>query len=245
MLKRHMSAIGMTKTSSSGRRLFRRGRRDRAFALTMVVVTALSLSGCFSTGFTYISRRSPDGMILGFKLPSKWATFNTKQAIEAPNGPLSTSVANSIGQGEWVEAFSAAPHPNANFYATAQTSKYPVGFASALPLTEAEHDSLTYSSMRAQILGTDPEGATDPDPYVITGYSEFSSSSDGLRGSRLTVNIKLGTGATATLSQIVEVDAGTNWLFDIVVMCSAACWSPNSGEINQVLKSWTVKETKS
>lgn len=210
-----------------------------------MALVALALSGCLSvsTGFTYISHRSPDGTLLGFKLPEKWATFDTKQVLEAANGPLSTAEANQIAAGEWMTSFSAAPKPNANFFADAEHSNYPVGFASAQPLSESDRDDFSYSSMRAQLLGTDPLAATSPDPYNVTAYSEFLGSG-GIRGSRLTTFIKLSDGSSATLSQVVEVDPGTNWVFAIGVACKASCFGPNEGVINQVLKSWSVEEIK-
>ena len=244
MLKRAMTATGMTGTSSIRSRLEHRSRRGRAASVTMVAVLGLSLSGCFSSGFVYVSRRSPDGTILGFKLPGKWATFDTQQVLEATNGPISAAEAKNIAAGEWEETFSSAPHPNADFFATAENSKYPVGFAEARPLNAGERDAFNMGSLRSEILGTDPYSAPSPDPYNVTAYRDFASATNGLRGSSLTTNIKLSSGATATLSQIVEVDANTNWVFAITVACRAACWGPNSGVINQVLKSWSVKGNK-
>ena len=122
---------------------------------------------------------------------------------------------------------------------------YPVGYAEARPLNAQERDGFSFSSLRSEILGEDPRVATSPDPFNVTAYNEFANSSDGLRGASLTTNIKLASGATATLSQIVEVDANTNWVFAITVACTASCWGPNSGVINQILKSWSVKGTKS
>jgi hypothetical protein len=59
----------------------------------MITVIGLSLSGCFSSGFVYVSHRSPGATILGFKLPSKWKTFDTQQVLEATNGPISSAKA--------------------------------------------------------------------------------------------------------------------------------------------------------
>jgi hypothetical protein len=245
MIKRAMIATETAGTTSNGSLPHRRERRGRAVALTVVAVVGLSLSGCLSTGFTYVSRRSPDATILGFKLPSKWATYDTQQVLESTNGPISSAEAKNIANGEWEESFSASPQPTADFFATAEHSRYPVGFAEARQLNAEERDGFNFASLRSEILGVDPLGGTSPDPYNVTAYNEFASSSTGLRGSSLTTNIKLASGATATLSQIVEVDADTNWLFAITVACTAACWGPNSGVINQVMKSWSVKGTKS
>jgi hypothetical protein len=213
--------------------------------MVVFIVIGLALSGCnISSGFTYVSHRNPDGTILGFKLPSKWKTFDTQQVLEATNGAISSTESKNIAAGEWEEAFSAAPHPKPLPLASMVTAQYPIGYAEARPLNGQERDGFSYASLRSEILGEDPEAQASPDPFHVTAYNEFASTSDGIRGSSLTTNIKLGSGATATLSQIVEVDANTNWVFAVTVICKAACWGPNTGVINQVLKSWTVKETK-
>jgi len=211
----------------------------------ILFAAAIALSGCFSSGFTYISHRTPDSTLLGFKLPGQWKTFDTQQVLEALNGPISSSESKSIAAGEWIESFSAAPKAVANFFGVAESSNYPVGFAEARPLTAGERDSFSFASLRSEILGTDPLAAASPDPYNVTAYNEFASTTNGLRGAKLTTNIKLSSGATATLSQVVEVDANTNWVFAIAVACKASCWGPNSGVIKQIVNSWAVKETKS
>jgi hypothetical protein len=211
----------------------------------MTGVIGLSLSGCFSSGFIYVSHRSRDATILGFKLPGKWKTFDTQQVLEASNGPISSAEAKSVANGEWEETFSNAPHPSADFFAVAEHSKYPVGFVEARQLNAGERDGFSLASLRSEIVGSDPLAAASPDPFTVTAYMEFANTRVGLRGSSLTTNIKLSSGATATLSQIVEVDGTTNWLFAITVACTAACWGPNSGVIHQILKSWSVKGTNS
>ena len=241
-----MTTVG-ERTQQHVRRLLpnSRARLAARSPVLLVVVAAIALSGCFSSGYTYISHRNPDSTLLGFKLPGVWKTYDTRQVLSALNGPISSSEAKSIAAGEWIESFSAAPKPVANFFGVAETSQYPVGFVEARPLNAGEHDSFNVSSLRSEILGTDPLAAASPDPYTVTAYSEFASSTNGLRGAKLTTNIKLSSGATATLSQVVEVDANTNWVFAITVACKASCWGPNAGVIKQVMNSWAVKETKS
>jgi len=140
-----------------------------------MAVVGLSLSGCISTGFAYVSHRSPDKTILGFKLPTKWATFDTQQVLESTNGPISSAEAKNIANGEWEEAFSDSPHPTADFFATAEHSSYPVGYAEARQLNAQERDGFNYATLRSEILGVDPLGGTSPDPYDVTAYNEFAN----------------------------------------------------------------------
>ena len=238
------TVVGRTR-GCVARRLLGTSRQRRLAPLIAVAACAVALSGCFSSGFVYISHRSPDATILGFKLPSSWKTYDTQQVLEALNGPISSAEAKSIANGEWIESFSASKHPIPDYFKVAETSNAPVGFIEARPLTPSERDGFSFSSLRSEILGADPLSAASPDPYNVTGYSEFASSTSGLRGSKLTTNVKLASGATSTISQIVEVDSNTNWVFAIALSCAAGCWGPNAGVIKQVLNSWAIKETKS
>lgn len=210
--------------------------------MSLLVIT-FALTGCLSSGYHYISHRDADGTLLGFKIPANWATFDTRQVLEAANGPISNSESAAIANGQWMTVFSAAPHPSASFFSLEEKSNYPIGIVSVRPLTVSERDGFNYSSMRAELLGTDPLSATSPDPYNVTAYTEFLGT-DGLKGSKLTTNIKLASGATATLSQIVEVDPDSNWVIAVGIGCKASCWGPNAGIIKQVLNSWALKEIK-
>lgn len=243
--ERCMNTVVEKRAGRRGKRLRHVSRRRHLSPLPIVMACAIALSSCFSSGFIYISHRSPDSTLLGFKLPASWKVFDTQQVLEALNGPISNAETKSIANGEWIESFSASKQPIADYYKVAETSSSPVGFVEARPLSPSERDGLNFASLRSEILGADPLAAPSPDPYNVTAYNEFASSNSGLRGVKLTTNIKLKSGATSTFSQIVEVDNGTNWIFGIAVSCAASCWGPNAGVIKQVLNSWAVKETKS
>lgn len=234
-----LTRTGQSSTNGRTHRWARRG----AVAASLLALS-VSLTGCFSSGYRYISHRDADGTLLGFKIPSNWTTYDTKQVLEAANGPISNSESAAIADGQWITVFSASSHSSPNFFKVAETSNYPIGIVSVRPLTETERDGFNYGSLRAELLGTDPLAASSPDPYNVTAYNEFLGG-NGLRGSKLTTNIKLGSGATATLSQIVEVDPDTNWVFALGIGCKASCYGPNSGVIKQVLDSWALKEVKS
>jgi hypothetical protein len=215
--------------------------------MIVILACSIALSACttFSSGFTYFSHRSPDSTLLGFKAPTKWKSFDTQQVLEALNGPLTSAEAKNIANGEWMEYFSPTKKPIKLITALEDDSKIPIINVEARPLSVSERDSFSLASLRSEILGSDPFAAASPSPFDVTSYNEFANTSDGIRGSTLTTNITLASGATVTLSQIVEVDADTNWVFAIAAGCSAGCWGPNSGLIKQVLNSWAVKETKS
>jgi hypothetical protein len=201
---------------------------------------ALALSGCLSSGYTYLSHRNPDDTEVYFKLPTTWSTFDNAQLIDAVNGKLSSSQISQIAGAQWLVAFTAEPHAVAKSAGTIG-NRYPGGYTFSEQLSETERDSLSFSTMRSVILGTDPLTATTGSPYDVLSYTE-TVWPGGIRTNELEVDINQSDGPTLTFGQIVAVDPQTNWIMAIGIGCRASCWGPNQGLIKQVLKSWQVKE---
>jgi hypothetical protein len=210
--------------------------------VTVVVATlvaALLLSSCLSAGFTYVNHRNPDGTNLYFKVPSGWTLYNAKQVLESQNGPLGPSQLKQLTTGQWIEAFDASPTP-AVTSALELGARFPTGIADAELLSTDARDALSFSAMRSALLGTDPLTATSG--FQVLNYKEFTGGG-GVRGIKLVTNITDKT-PVHTFGQVVAVDAQTNWLYAIGISCRISCWGSFSGVINQVLNSWSVKESK-
>ncbi|HLG67072.1 MAG TPA: hypothetical protein VKV36_04285 [Acidimicrobiales bacterium] len=203
------------------------------------LAAAAALSGCLGTGYVYISHRSPDGTDVYFKVPSRWTVYDAKAIFEAQNGPLGPSELKQLTDGQWIEALSAAPRPTVSSALTIG-SRFPTGVVDAHQLGPTDRDQLSFSSMRAAILGTDPLTASSG--FQVLSYQEFTGPG-GVRGVKMVVNID-GKGPVKTFGQVVAVDAQTNWIFAIGVGCEVSCWGANAGSIRQVLGSWTLKESR-
>jgi len=225
-----------TDRSSSARR-----RLGHLAPLTALVGVALVFSGCLSSGYTYLSHTtSSDRTVVYFKLPSSWTRFSFSADAKAANGALTQTQVNQIQAGtHWYVSFTSAKHakPNLNSNLAAY---HPQGLAYVAQLSGTQRDGFSLSSLRSQVLGTDPLSA-NATAFNVLSYREFTLPG-GIRGSRLTTDIADRGGVTDTFEQIVEVDAQTNWVFAVAVGCRASCWAPNEGTINQILNAWNVKE---
>ena len=225
----------------------RRTVRHRGRAMGVAVgLTCLSLvlSGCLGSSFTFYSHRASDSVDMYFKLPNAWKVFSAKQLIEAANGALSQTQINQVEAGQWESSFSGSQQPS-DKHLIDETAAYPNGLVFARQLTENTHDSLNYSALRAYILGQDPL-STDPTSsstttFDVLNYSEFTRPG-GIRGSFMVTDITTTGSKYDTFGQVIAVDPSNNWVFGIGIACSASCWGTNSGLINQVLKTWNVKE---
>ena len=239
-------ATGVGDAASPARRAPRRAGRRLAPALALGAVVLIATSCSFSTGYSYQSHRSPDGTNLYFKVPDQWTFFNAKQVIEAKNGPLAQSQINQIVAGQWVESMSGAPHPTVS-QSLQITGRYPNGIVEGRQLDAVERDGLSFSAMRSELLGTDPlqsaSGLVTRSGFQLLTYTDFTKPG-GIRGLKLVVNIVNKNQPITTFGQVVAVDPQTNWIFALGMGCKASCWNTNSGLINQVLSSWTVRETR-
>ena len=205
--------------------------------LGAMVGLAASLSGCLSSGFTFVSHRNSDKTDLYFKVPTDWTLFSAKALIEANNGRLSQSQITQIENGQWLTSFSASPKASPkqpNPYGV----KYPAGIVFARQLDPTTRDSFGYGSLRSIILGTDPLSGSSQ--YNVLSYSEFTKPG-GIRGSKMEVDITGANQVVTTFAQVAVVDANTNWVFAIGLGCRASCWGPDQGLLTQVLNSWNVK----
>lgn len=202
-------------------------------------LSALGLlaSACLSSGLTYVSHRSSDGVELYFTVPAKWRLFSAKQIIEAQNGPLSQTQINQIVAGQWLDYFAGSNHVTVKQLPQIG-AKYPSGFAFARQLGASERDSLSFSQMRSAVLGSDPLSSSG---FNVLSYSDYTAAG-GVRGIRLVTDVQGSAGVTDTFAENIDVDASTNWLFGISIACRASCWGPNASTIDSILRSWTVKE---
>ena len=206
----------------------------------VAVAAAGLLSGCGISGFSYISHRDKTGAVSYFKVPSDWTVYRAKEILESANGHLTSAQVSQIEAGNWTELFAGGPHPSLK-EARSLASGQPTGVVSVRQLGVGEADSYSWSSLRSEILSSDPLNPPNPDPYVVLSYNQFTRAG-GLRGSHLVVDIKLSTGLVATLNQVALVNQNTQWVYVMGVSCIASCYGSHQGLISQVVNSWAVKE---
>lgn len=207
-------------------------------ALLCLGVAAVLVSACqITSGTQFVSHRAPDGVDVFFRVPPHWAIFDTNQIIEAQNGRLGPTQLKQIGSGQWIE--SMTPRPGA----TAKNSlgigkRFPTALVEARVLGTTERDDLSFSTMRSELLGTDPLTATSG--FQVLSYTEFADPG-GIHGIKMIVNITNST-PVLTFGQVTAVDANTNYIFAVGVGCEASCWGENAGAVTSLLNSWTLKE---
>lgn len=201
---------------------------------------AIALSGCLGTGYTYVSHRNTDRTELFFKVPSRWKFFSDKQIILAANPHITNTQLKTLEGSRWLEAFTPDPKADAKNFGNYQ-SRYPTGTVFARELGADERQSYSLTSLRTEILSSDPLASNSPDR--VLAYREFTGQS-GLRGSRMAVDIPISGGRFVTFEQVAEVDEGTNWVYVLAIGCTVSCWRQYGSLVNQVMNSWHVRTVK-
>ncbi len=216
------------------------GASRRASAAAGLAAVALILSGCLSTGYSYVSHRIPDHTEMFFKVPSRWRFFTNQQVLLAHNPKISRSQLRTLEGSGWLESFTPNPHASAKSVSNFSTP-YPMGEAYSRAIGYDEHQTYSVTSLRTEILSSDPLAGTSPDK--VLSYSEFTGPA-GLRGIRMLVDVPISNGRYVTLEQISEVDAATNWVDVLAVGCTVTCWRHYGGIVKQVMKSWSVRSDR-
>lgn len=217
-----------------GRVLWRRG-------VVLLIVAGALVAGCANvSGYQYLSHRQSTGSDLYFKLPNHWKVFTQQQVIEQANGPISKSQLKQIEGEGWLVTFVGTPHGTVG-ESNVINGSHPTGIVEAMRLSPSSQDSISFATLRTELLSNDPLNPPSPDPYEVLNYSTFTRPG-GLWGNKMEVDIKGSNGAVATFNQVAMVDLKNSWLYLIAVSCKATCYAANQSLINQVLKSWNVKE---
>lgn len=207
----------------------------------ILVALGALLTACSNlSGYQYLSHRQSSGSDLYFKLPTDWKVFNQAQVIESANGKLNKSQIKQIEGEGWLITFVGATK------ATVAESdlidgSHPTGIVEAKPLSPTDQDSMSFATLRTEVLSSDPLNPPSPDPYQVVSYSTFTRPG-GLWGNKMEVDIRGKGGAIATFNQVAMVNQDAAWLYLIAVSCKASCYSANQGLIKQVLTSWNVRE---
>ncbi|MBO0713771.1 MAG: hypothetical protein J2P59_03360 [Acidimicrobiales bacterium] len=205
-----------------------------------LVAAGIALAGCGNlSGYQYLNHRQSSGSDLYFKLPSGWTVFNQQQIIDAANGRLNKSQVQQIAGSGWLTTFVGSGRASVG-QSTLINGSHPSGIVEARPLSPQDQDGLSFSTLRTELLPSDPLNPPNPDPYQVLNYSTFTRPG-GLRGNKMVVDIKDQSGAVSTFNQVAMVDSQTQWLYLIAVSCKASCYASNQGLINQIIQSWNVK----
>ncbi len=223
----------------------------------VAVLLALAAAGCGSSEFQYV-RNSDTGT--GFKIPSDWAVYDKDAFLRRGGGP-SASTPDPI---QWLVALDGDPSPSVGHVLnqTNLLTEHPEGLALVFKLSPENRDKASLSMVRNFLVPIDQLLQLGSDNAVMMSYDDSIDGDANLHGVRLVFEFRpsalgqLGTdqggvtggGATAAFSdafvvvdQIAYLDANSDNVYLMALMCSADCYDRYKTQIDNSIGSWTVK----
>lgn len=192
------------------------------------------LAGCADSGYHYVKSSSDRTY---FKVPNKWTLFDEEAVLDGLGGKLTDAQREQeLGQ-TWRVAFDADPKPTLRHLgATGATS--PAGLAVVRNLSFEDADAVSLQALRNYFFDVDT--ALQDQTGEVTSYEELQLDG-GFRGSHLVADLTMENGKVMTIDQTVLVDQATTKVYALLVACSNVCYEENSGDIKNVVDSWTVR----
>ena len=177
-----------------------------------------------------------------FKVPQDWTVYEQTDVFQALSPNPSPAQIEQLELTRWARGFDADPDPS-NTHILNPTTDHPWGFASVRELNEEEREAVSLTTLENAVFRVDALEEQD-----ATAVNELETEDivleDGTHGRRVVYDVKLpGAPATMTFSQTALVDPPTEHLYLFVVGCSAGCYRRNQEAIEEVVGSWTIKES--
>ncbi|HEX2068685.1 MAG TPA: hypothetical protein VHH54_00560 [Actinomycetota bacterium] len=209
-------------------------RALRPAMLALIIAVVGSLVAC-SSPYTYVEN-TEDNMF--FKVPKEWRLFDEDEIFADNITSLSPQQEAATRRANWLIGFDAHPRPSIRHLLG--NTKFPTGFARVSPLPDEARDVFSFAALRNVIFPIDDTLSQDPQAVEILEIQDLVLK-DGFRGSRIIFNIRRGENFL-TVNQTGLVDSDTRSLYLLVVGCEAHCYVQHRKAIDEVVKSWTVRE---
>jgi hypothetical protein len=220
--------------------------------LPILAIVAAVLAGGCASGYQYVTNSKTKTY---FKIPDHWRLYSENEIFASQIQGLSPQTEAAAKQAVWMVAFESDPHPsldrlfqlttrcdlvNATYGTPLPPGCYPEGFAQVLPLSNSQRDAISLAALRNWIFRVDDMASQDPTSVEILRQEDITLDS-GFHGSRYVMNLKQQA-AYLTVDQTALVDPATRMLYLFLIGCEAHCYLDHQQTINQIVKSWTVKE---
>ena len=213
-------------------------RRIARWTAWLTVLPLLTLVGCAAPPFTYVADSSAKAY---FKVPNFWHKIDdiSLAAQLQSNG-------FSAGAGMWDAGFDAAGIPSATHVLSASVSK-PFALALVAPLSSAASNAMSYNLLRDFILPVTSSSRQNAakSGFPLTGFQLVSDSviapGSGVHGIREVYSYTYPNGATDTFDQVALTNSNDTMIYLLLVHCLSTCYSKNTGAIDTVMQSFTVR----
>lgn len=210
--------------------------RHLRLSLVGGTLVSLLLLGACTSSYTYVKNSSVKTY---FKVPNEWRLFDENEIFKSQISGLSPQGEAAAKASIWMVAFDAAPRASLDHFFSG-ASPYPAGFAQVRQLSEEQRDSISLGAIRNTIFPLNQLQVQDPTSVEFLENQDIVLSG-GIHGIRTVFNVRLGD-TFYTANQTGLINPQTSLLYLFVIGCEAKCYLNHKRTIDEIVKSWTVKE---
>jgi hypothetical protein len=215
-----------------------RRRRLRLTIPALIAGLSLLLSSCGDSKYTFVGSQGDHVFV---KVPTRWEGYTGAIILKAI-GLDGTPSASSF---KWLAAFDASPRPKLG-HVLSGVPTHPVVLSYVRELSPQARDQFSLAALRNarfpidQLVNDDQGDVIDHKDITLDG---------GLYGAQDVFDITGGIGDISAangalmVNQVGILDPGNHKLYLLVVSCDATCYKHNKTTIDEVVRSFSVKES--
>lgn len=208
-----------------------------AKALAGVALGALLLSGCMSSGYTYVTNQDLGAY---FRVPSNYAVYGADEVLGQATNGMPEETAAQIREQQWAVAFDSDDEPTVDRFLSqlGGPADEPAGYARVRTLGVEERLSYSLQSLRSELLPFDELQQLGQEVSIVELDELHQDAGHGLR---VVFSLELD-GGTLVFEQLALIDDTASRVYLLALGCSADCFDTHRDEIASITGSWTIEE---
>jgi hypothetical protein len=209
----------------------------------VLAAAALLVAACGAPEYTYVTN-SADRTYL--RVPATWQQIDERSLQDALGIDPSIDLSES---GFWLEGYDADAAPSAT-HLLGSHADAPVLFVGVQQVPAAARGQVSLDYMRDVFWPVSPSGQEKVAQNPASPFSGFAimddevlTPGDGLRGVHSIYRFRIMDGPAQVFDQTVYANDDASKIYIFFVRCSAECYEQRQQEIDNVVSSFTVRES--
>jgi hypothetical protein len=203
--------------------------------LAAALAAAVLLTACAGSGYHYV-KNSDDHTY--FKVPDNWKLYDEDAIVGSLRDTLSKKQRQAALDTSWQVGFDASSRASLKHIGDQHASS-PEGLAIVSQLSSDEADAMSLQTMRNTFVPID--AAVQANTADVQTYEPVTFDG-GFHGIHLVATFEDKKGRSSTIDQTSVVDQDTTKMYTLLVTCTTTCYDRNQDKIDNVVKSWTVRD---
>lgn len=204
------------------------------------------VSACGTASYHYVKNSEER---LYFKVPRQWERLDQQSLdrFELQGVDKASRAARLLDELTWSIAYEDSDEPSPEHLLSGTDD--PMAYARVQRLLEPQRNSVSFDSLRNLVLPVTEAAreAAKANEVLPSGFEliddEVVTPREGLRGVHVVFSYTLGE-ALQTFDQTAYVNDDASRIYLLLVRCTAACYEDREPELREIIRSFTVRESK-